>query len=271
MEINYLTTTSKIQVEVNLGEMKIKLLSPAKINLGLWILGKRADGFHEIFTIIQKINFSDYIEIQPAEELIIEMSIDERIRANFIETPMEKNFVYRGLKLFEKLTGIPQKWKIKIKKNIPIGGGLGGGSSNLASVLKWVNQYFNYPLTSSELKKIIGQISSDAPAFLENKVAIAKGKGEKVEFLPLENFKNQPITLLIPKGVISPTAEIYKKVRAFHYSSKEEIQEIEKLIKTPFLTFEEFLKYIKNPLGEIFLQQFPHIAKTLEILEKMCY
>jgi 4-diphosphocytidyl-2-C-methyl-D-erythritol kinase len=133
------------------------LKSPAKINWGLWILGRRPDGYHEIFTPIQKIGLFDLIEIEKSNSLTVQTSNN---------IPQKENFVYKGLKKFEEVTGIPQRWKIFIKKQIPIGGGLGGGSSNLATVLKWVNSYWNKPLNFEELKNLVATISSDAPAFL---------------------------------------------------------------------------------------------------------
>ncbi|MEO2152808.1 MAG: 4-(cytidine 5'-diphospho)-2-C-methyl-D-erythritol kinase [Aquificota bacterium] len=236
------------------------LKSPAKINWGLWILGRRPDGYHEIFTPIQKIGLFDLIEIEKSNSLTVQTSNN---------IPQKENFVYKGLKKFEEVTGIPQRWKIFIKKQIPIGGGLGGGSSNLATVLRWVNNYWNKPLNFEELKNLVSAISSDAPAFLGEGTAIAEGRGEKVEFWDIPTFKGVKITLLIPQNIISPTGEIYRRVIPKMYSPREEIETIKEVIKAGDL--KRLLELIKNPLGEIFLSLHPELKEAIDFIQKKCY
>jgi len=115
----------------------MRVLSPAKLNLGLWLLGKRSDGYHEIFTIYHAIDLFDEILIEDGP-LSIETSTG---------IPMEENLVYKAIKLMENRLGEEINFRIYIQKNIPEGAGLGGGSSNVASVLK--------AITSCTLPKLI--------------------------------------------------------------------------------------------------------------------
>jgi len=236
------------------------LQSFAKINWGLYILGKRHDGYHEIFTPIQKISLCDYIYLKPSNHLRVETSN---------KIPQEENFVYKGLKLFEELTGIKLQFEVFIEKHIPIGGGLGGGSSNLATVLEFVNSYYGSPLSLEELKTLVGTISSDAPSFLCKDIAVATGRGEKVECITNKRFQGVPITLFVPEGVSAPTKEIYAKVNPSMYASKSEVEPLKGLISTAGP--EEVLKKIKNRLGEIFLKLHPSVAEDIDFLQKRCY
>jgi len=237
------------------------LQSFAKINWGLWLLGKRPDGFHEIFTPLQKISLCDYIEIKPSRTLKV-------VTSNGI--PQEENFVYKGLLKFAQITGIEPKFEIFIDKRIPVGGGLGGGSSNLATVLDWVNRYFNNPLTREELIEVLASISSDAPAFLCDGLALAQGRGEKIACLNNPRFKGISVTLLVPEGISSPTGYIYSKTNPSMFSTRQQIEQLKKMLEKN-VSPEEFAKYIENPLGEIFLSLHPEVKEDVDFLRKRCY
>jgi 4-diphosphocytidyl-2-C-methyl-D-erythritol kinase len=240
--------------------MEFLLPSPAKINLGLWLLGKRPDGYHEIFTPIVKISLFDLIRLRLSKTLKVETS--NRI-------PQEENFVFKGLKLFEEITGIKPNFEIFIEKNIPVGGGLGGGSSNLATVLNFVNEYYGHPLTREKLSELLAKISSDAPAFLCNGIAMAKGRGEIVECVNSEGWKGEKITLFVPIGISSPTGEIYSKTEPSMFVNNERIRELEKLLKEKPL--EDFFKIAENPLGDVFLKLHSEVKKDIDFLRKVCY
>ena len=123
------------------------VLSPAKINIGLWITGKRPDNYHNIYSYVHKISLYDKVYIKPSHFL--------KVRTSNPNVPEgEENIVYKAVKAFENYTGLEATFDIFIEKNIPIGSGLGGGSSNAAAVLNFINKHFNYPLTEKELIKI---------------------------------------------------------------------------------------------------------------------
>ncbi|NPA32738.1 MAG: 4-(cytidine 5'-diphospho)-2-C-methyl-D-erythritol kinase [Aquificae bacterium] len=228
----------------------IKILSPAKINLGLWVLGKREDGYHELITIFKQIPLCDEITLTEGKT---EVLTDPPI-------PQEKNIVYKGLLEFEKLTGIKPKVRVFIKKNIPPGSGLGGGSSNLASTLSVVNELHNTPLTKKELKSLLSRLSSDAPFFLEGGVALASGKGDILK--PVKDSLPRDITLVIPP-VSCSTPLVYANVKPRHYTPKEEaLAKAERVLSGD-------TDAIENVLGEIASELFPPLGDVLAKLRKL--
>lgn len=165
------------------------LKAPAKINIGLRILNKREDGFHNIETIFYPVKFYDELEIVIAKSntdtnsIIIKSEKTERYSA-----PLNKsNTCFKAIQSFFKAFRITDNFRIEIllKKNIPIGGGLGGGSSDAGAILRYLLKYFNINLTDNR-QKIIDcalEVGSDVPFFLIQKPCYATGKGEKLHLL----------------------------------------------------------------------------------------
>lgn len=149
-----------------------KIFSPAKINLALQVLSKRIDGYHNINTIFLKIPFYD--------ELIFEESNRTQIICNpDIYVPMEDNIVFRAIELIKKNFKINKNIRVILNKKIPTGGGLGGGSSNAATTLLFLNKHWNLNLNKNNLIQIGLELGSDVPFFIsEYDAAIGKGKGE---------------------------------------------------------------------------------------------
>jgi 4-diphosphocytidyl-2-C-methyl-D-erythritol kinase len=230
--------------------MVMAVHSPAKINLGLWVLSKRKDGYHNIITILDKVTLCDEI-------LIKEGPFTVKTNLNI---PESENLVFKALVEFSKMAKIKLNYSVFIKKNIPPGSGLGGGSSNLATVLQKINELSGNPLGKADLKSIAGSLSSDAPFFLMNGPALAKGRGEM-----LKSIKLPPLTytIVIPR-VRSSTKLIYSMVNQQHYTRITE-REVEEIVQN-----REFHK-LKNVLGEIAAQQHPEIREVLEFLERRGY
>lgn len=159
--------------------MKILTINaPAKINLGLQVLNKRADGFHSINSLMTRVPVFDKINLESADKLVFECDTDLGI-------PNEKNIAYLAAKQLMNKLNISEGIKITLKKVIPAGGGLGGGSSDAAAVMKGICSYFKIP-DSDELSKILYDIAcslgSDVPFFLQNGSAIATGRGEILQY-----------------------------------------------------------------------------------------
>ena len=179
--------------------------SPAKINLWLRILGKRPDGFHEVQTRLCRLALGDTVEIEHkgAGTAVALTCSDPTVPLN------ESNLAMKALRAFESLTGKQSSWRIHLEKQIPAGAGLGGGSSNAATVLKGVNELAGSPLTQAQLIELGAQIGSDVPCFiLDSPAADGAGRGEQVTEV---DFPWQlPLVLIKPPFPI-PTPWAYKR------------------------------------------------------------
>uniref|UniRef100_A0A7C4Y480 4-diphosphocytidyl-2-C-methyl-D-erythritol kinase n=1 Tax=candidate division WOR-3 bacterium TaxID=2052148 RepID=A0A7C4Y480_UNCW3 len=158
----------------------LEIKSYAKINLFLDIVGKREDGYHNILTIFQMISFHDNIKISIKNGKGIKV-----ITSNKNIPDDDRNLAYKAALYFLIETKIYKGIEIRIKKNIPTGGGLGGGSSNASATLLGLNKLFKKPLDIKRLKEISEKIGSDCPFFLVGGTVLAEEKGNKFkEFLP---------------------------------------------------------------------------------------
>jgi 4-diphosphocytidyl-2-C-methyl-D-erythritol kinase len=160
--------------------MPLEKKSPCKVNLLLNILGRRADGFHELETVMQPVNVCDRLTFERAGNGIMLSCDDRNLPAD------SRNLVHRAASAFLQTADIGDGVKIRLEKKIPLAAGLGGGSGNAATTLIALNELFNQPLASAKLFEIAATLGSDIPFFLQNKPALAIGRGEQVR--PLENF-----------------------------------------------------------------------------------
>lgn len=183
---------------------RLVLRAPAKINLGLTVLGKRADGFHEIETIMQQITLADYLSFEPLKDKTI------RLVSTVPDLENEENLVYRAARLLQAraasetiLPGV----KITLYKNIPIAAGLAGGSSDAACALKGLNNFWQLGLTKEKLMQIGAELGSDIPFCLKGGTCLARGRGEILEALPKLPFFW--VVLALPPGMQISTAEAY--------------------------------------------------------------
>lgn len=175
--------------------------SPAKINLYLRVLNRRADGYHDIASLMQTVSLFD--------EFSINLSNQDRFVCSDPLLPVdERNLVIKALHLFRKKTGLSACFDISLKKNIPHQAGLGGGSSNAATTLWAINQLLGFPISTSDLQNWSAEIGSDIPFFFSLGLAHCTGRGEKVENL-LDNAQlDTPITLIKPNFGLS-TAQVF--------------------------------------------------------------
>ena len=175
----------------------------AKINLGLNIVSKRADGYHNIETIFYPIPLTDALEIVSAEKTSFHQT------GITLDSPIEKNLVMRALHLLDARCNIPPL-EIHLLKKIPFGAGLGGGSADAAFMLKLVNDFCSLGHTPDELEKIASAIGADCPFFIRNKPVFAEGIGDL--FTPVE-LSLQGYHLCLVKPTISvSTPEAYSLV-----------------------------------------------------------
>jgi 4-diphosphocytidyl-2-C-methyl-D-erythritol kinase len=153
-------------------------LSPAKVNLTLQVLKKRPDGYHEIYTIFQKISLYDEIEVELKEAgFELEFLSEENI-------PLEENLIFKAYKLTKEHFRIKGGIKVVVKKKIPAGAGLGGGSSNAGSILKALAKLFEIPI--KELFPVARRLGADVPFFLMQEGAcVGEGIGDKLSPYPV--------------------------------------------------------------------------------------
>ena len=182
--------------------MIFKISSPAKINLGLKVLNKRKDNFHNIKTIFQFLDWGDKIYIEN------EVSATEIICK---EIKHEKNIILKLFHILKKEINFEEKLKIHIDKKIPTQSGLGGASSNAASVLLALNKIYNLKLSKKKLLEIGLLLGSDVPIFIHGKSCEATGRGEIFKNIFLEE---KPILIILPDSKIS-TVEAFKKNKNF--------------------------------------------------------
>ena len=180
----------------------LTLAAPAKINLIHKVLGRRTDGYHELETIMHTISLADQVHIEPMPEGIV-------VQSDSHDIPVDQdNLAYRAAALFMEETGAKAGVKIFIEKNIPVGAGLAGGSTDAAAVLKALNHIFQSKLDDRELHSMAAAIGSDVSFCLQDGTAIARGRGELLTRLdergPLLN-----LVLVVPDFQVS-TAEVYQ-------------------------------------------------------------
>jgi 4-diphosphocytidyl-2-C-methyl-D-erythritol kinase len=176
----------------------------AKINIGLNITSKRSDGYHEIKSCFYPIDWCDIIEILPSEEY--------QFTSSGIEIPNseDSNLCTKAFHLLKHNYAIPNV-KIHLHKIIPIGAGLGGGSSDAAFILKALNTFFDLKINNHELEILAGKIGSDCPFFIENKPTYAIGTGTDFQLDNLPSIETYNLVCVYPKFAIS-TKEAYSNV-----------------------------------------------------------
>ncbi|WP_291493872.1 4-(cytidine 5'-diphospho)-2-C-methyl-D-erythritol kinase [Desulfurella sp.] len=172
--------------------------SYAKINLALYVLDKRNDGYHNIVSLVTKIDLFDTIEIKPSKTLSVLTSIDS--------INNEQNLAYRAAKAFFEQCHIKDAVQIDIEKNIPLQAGLGGGSSNAAYVLLALNKMYEYPLSFDELVSLASSLGSDCVLFLYQNACIVCSRGEKAYKLNYTFLPEDIIIIKPPFGVSTKLA-----------------------------------------------------------------
>lgn len=157
----------------------IRVPSPAKLNLFLHITGRRDNGYHELQTIFQLIDLTDWLEFTQTDNLII--SID-----GLSSVDLEQNLIYKATQVLKPFAKQPTGLKISIEKNIPMGAGLGGGSSNAATTLIAINQLWQCALNIEQLAELGLKLGADVPIFVHGRNAWAEGIGEHLTFIDLD-------------------------------------------------------------------------------------
>jgi 4-diphosphocytidyl-2-C-methyl-D-erythritol kinase len=224
---------------------EIKLKCPAKLNLNLSVLRKRLDGMHEIKTQFQLINLFDELFIKKTAKNS-HISVKTNLETSIND---ENNIVFKAIKALSDHTDKELYCDVKIKKNIPLGGGLGGGSSNAAAALIGVNFLFKLGLSKNELMQIGKKLGADVPFFIFGKNAHATGIGEKL--IEEKELIQMKYLLLFPQ-IHSSTKDLFLKWDNLDKKNQQLITQSE-----------------ENSFLPIFLDNDAEIKKNFEKLNKI--
>ena len=223
------------------------LLYPnAKINLGLDIINKRNDGYHDISSIFYPLYYLyDFLEIIPSSSF--------SFLSSGIKIPGDKNICIKAFELLQSEYNI-QDVHIHLHKIIPIGGGLGGGSSDGAFTLIALNKIFNLDLSNKELEDFALELGADCPFFIHNQSRYIEGKGDKMQKLALD-LSDYNIEIF-DSGIHISTAEAYSCIKP-----KKPLEKLTKLINLPIDNWKD---RIKNDFEEYIFRSHPELAQQKE-------
>ena len=195
-----------------------RTLAQAKINLSLRVLDKEPDGFHSIETVFLRLDLGDDVRLH------IRAKARTLRCGQMHDQPQEQNLAYRAAELFAQETGWPGGFEIVIKKRIPIGGGLGGGSADAAAVLRILNKLSPNPLQAGALRELAGRLGSDVP-FLASDFVMALGWGRGERLLELAPLPSRDVQLFFPPFGID-TGEAYALLDASRSTGPRAVPEL---------------------------------------------
>jgi 4-diphosphocytidyl-2-C-methyl-D-erythritol kinase len=182
--------------------MHLTVRSAAKVNLGLWVGSRRPDGFHDIVTTMAPLTLADDVQVETVRAGI-------RVSCDSPVVPAgPSNLAHRAATAFFARTGVAAGCRVRIRKRIPVGSGLGGGSSNAAAVLRALNRLFGDPLSRLDLCQVGAALGSDVPFFLQVRPCVARGRGERLRPIRLPRLS----LLLHFPGYAVETAWAYREL-----------------------------------------------------------
>ena len=229
----------------------------AKLNLSLEVLGKRGDGYHEVRTVMQTVDLCDELEIFPSSGL--------DVRCDDPSLDGESNLVWRAARDVARFRGRLPLVSIYVRKRIPVGMGLGGGSSDAAAVLVALNELWDLRLPLGDLASLAGELGSDVPFFLWGGAALASGRGEVIEPLPAR--PGLPVTLICPnESLESKTAQIYGRLQPYHFSDGGVTQRLVQEMMSGFYGDNLFV----NAFDEAASSEFPSLREVAGAVEAAC-
>ncbi|HEY6945842.1 MAG TPA: 4-(cytidine 5'-diphospho)-2-C-methyl-D-erythritol kinase [Candidatus Acidoferrum sp.] len=189
---------------------EVRIPAFAKINLRLEILGKRADGYHELRTIFQTLSLHDDLRLRTSKRPGISLTIQGNNA--LASEPLQKNLVYRAVAAVKHKLKIGGGVEIVLKKRIPAGGGLGGGSSDAVAALLGYLQLTKKRLAPAQMLEIAASLGADVPFFLLGGRALGVNRGD--EIYPLQDIPKLHVLVVVPQGIRVPTPEAFRWVNA---------------------------------------------------------
>jgi 4-diphosphocytidyl-2-C-methyl-D-erythritol kinase len=236
----------------------VKLHAPAKVNLFLRVLAQERSGFHQLETLFCRLEFGDTLEIETGPEgIVLEVEGPEI-------GPLEENLVYRACEAFIRTAGLQEGVRVLLRKRVPMGAGLGGGSSDAGATLLGLASLFRGTLGEEKLLAIAGDLGSDVPFFLcPSPLALAWGRGERIQSIP--PLPGAPVVLALPPVEI-PTAWAYgclaKARETDPGSHRPHLFSAESLS-----TWEAVADLVENDFERVIFQEYPFLERIRRALE----
>ena len=230
----------------------MEVLAYAKLNLTFEVLGRRNDGFHQITTIMQTIGLADLIRIEPDSALVVE--------CEYPELAGKKNLVWRAAVELAKIGNVEPTARIIVEKHIPVGMGLGGGSSDAAAALLGLNLLWELGLSVDELAPIAAGLGSDVSFFLWGGTALAQGRGEQITSLsPLPPLA---VTLVFPDLAIpNKTATMYSRLTLGQFSDGGVTRQMVQILTAGQFVRESVSGLVFNAFSKVAAQSYPELAE----------
>ena len=223
----------------------LTLLSPAKLNLFLHITGRRGDGYHELQTLFQLLDWGDWLSFTPNSSGEITLDSDRP------DIALEDNLIYRAARLLQRETGSSRGVHIALRKHIPTGGGLGGGSSNAATTLLALNRLWQLALDQPGLQAIGASLGADVPVFVGGRTAWAEGIGE---VLTPVDLPERWYVIITPSCHVS-TGQIFSHLQLTRNT-------------TPIKMATFFEGYSRNDCQELVRRLYPEVDAVFAWLER---
>ncbi len=242
---------------------KVKVKTPAKINLTLEVLNKRPDGYHDIKSLMQSVSLYDFLTITKQE-----VSKDITLSGNKSDIPYdETNLCYKSAKLFfEKINLKDHGVNINIEKRIPVAAGLAGGSTNAAGILVGLNEMYNKPLSMEDMSQLAAKIGSDVNFCLHGGTQLATSRGEQLKPISTLDFN---VIIIKPKALSLSTKDIYTKYSELffpHNAQEEFVVEGPKFQNTELIinainenNIENIALFLSNDLEKVALGMYEQI------------
>ncbi|MBI5059582.1 4-(cytidine 5'-diphospho)-2-C-methyl-D-erythritol kinase [candidate division KSB1 bacterium] len=226
-----------------------RLHSPAKLNLGLHVIGKRPDGYHELETLYQEIDWFDDMEFHPSSGWSLEVVGSSEVSAG------PGNLITKAAQLLAETAGTVPRGRVVLHKSLPVGGGVGGGSSNGALALIGLSRLWGLDWPVSRLHPLAARLGSDCAFFLYGGLAIGRGRGELLELLPANC--DGAFLLAVPNlGIRTPW--VFENAQ-FPLTDSAKSVILQSRIN-PILASENWPAFVFNDLENIVLESFPEIA-----------
>lgn len=225
----------------------LSLPAPAKLNLFLHITGRRPDGYHLLQTLFQFVDHGDTLHFSPAPDGQL------RLEPELPGVPLETNLIYRAARCLQDATGCTEGAHIRLEKRLPMGGGIGGGSSDAATALIGLNHLWQTGLSLEQLAEIGLTLGADVPVFVHGQAAWAEGVGEQLAPVELD----EPWYLVVVPPCQVSTAEIFSDQRLTR--------------DTPPITLAAFREYGgRNDCLPVVEERYPEIRNALILLNNYC-